>query len=70
MLDRTWDKFNLKRWREGSDLLWPARRAETPEEVERLRETERSIANTTGWNSSTMVIGRLLERLRAENHDS
>jgi hypothetical protein len=70
MLERTWDGFNLKRWREGSERLWPTRHPETDQEVERLRETERHIASTTGWNSSTMVIGRLLERLRGERDDA
>jgi hypothetical protein len=70
MLERTWDKFNLQRWREGSERLWPTRHPETEQEVERLRQTEREITNTTGWNSSTMVIGRLLERLREEHRDA
>jgi hypothetical protein len=64
MLDRTRERFALKRWHEVSDQLRPAHQAETTEEVERLRQTEREISAATGWNSSTMVIGRLLERLR------
>ena len=65
MLDRTWDNFNLERWHENSDRLWPPRPcdAET-RQAERLRETERRITEATGWNSSTLVIGHLLDRLR------
>jgi hypothetical protein len=66
MLERTCGNFNLRRWNDGSEQRWPNRHPETAQEVERLRETEREIASTTGWNSSTMVIGRLLERLRGE----
>jgi hypothetical protein len=66
MLDRNWDSFDLRRWRGGSEELWPTRRPETVEEVERLRATEQEINDSTGWNSSTMMIGHLLERLRAD----
>jgi hypothetical protein len=64
-LDQAWNMFDPRRWRDGSQR-WHPRRPETVEEVERLREAERRIAATTGWNSSTMVIGRLLQRLRSE----
>lgn len=70
MLDRTWDNFDPQRWRENSDKLWPPRRPESTQEVEQLREAERQIAATTGWNSSTMVIGELLLRLRGERGES
>lgn len=70
MLDRTWENFDPKRWRENSDKMWPPRHAETNQEVHQLREAERKIATTTGWNSSTMVIGHLLRRLRGEDDDA
>jgi hypothetical protein len=62
--------FNLARWREDSERPWPLRHPETAEEVEQLRDAERQIACTTGWNSSTMMIGRLLERLRSERDEA
>jgi hypothetical protein len=63
-LGQPWARFSLMRTREASDMPRAPRNVEDVEAVERLRDVERRIAAATGWNSSTMVIGRLLERLR------
>jgi hypothetical protein len=65
--EQTRNNFVPQPWRVGPERLWPTRHPETIEEVERLRAAERRIAATTGWNSSTMVIGRLLQRLRSDH---
>jgi hypothetical protein len=70
MLERTWDSFDAKRWREGSERMWPTRRSETVQEVELLQATEREIHYATGWNTSTTVIGHLLDGLRAARRAS
>jgi hypothetical protein len=68
-LGQPWSSFSQTRPREASGMLKGFRDIEEVEEVERLRDVERRIASATGWNSSTMVIGRLLERLRSGRHD-
>jgi hypothetical protein len=65
-LGQPWAPFTLTRPREASGM---PRSPHNVEEVERLRDAERRIASTTGWNSSTMVIGRLLQRLRSDHCD-
>jgi hypothetical protein len=67
-LGQPWQRFSVTRLRHGSHVPNSFRDVEDVEEVERLREVERRIAAATGWNSSTMVIGRVLERLRSGDH--
>jgi hypothetical protein len=70
MLDRTWDNFDADRWRENSALMWPAPWMDEPTcTAERLREAERRITRATGWDSSTVVVGRVLDGLDGERDE-
>lgn len=71
MLGKTWDSFRLQRRRKHSGRVSaPAWATEDTREVEQLRQTERRIAATSGWNTSTQAIRQLLRRLRGEHSGS
>jgi hypothetical protein len=71
MFGVTTEIFNLLRRRKRTGQVCPPRWAiEDTQQVEQLRQTERQIAAATGWNSSTLVIGQVLRRLRGDHSGS
>lgn len=65
MLDKKWEDLGHQRSRRNAtSVLRPSWAVEATQELEQLRAVERDIAITTGWNTSTMVICRVLSRLR------
>lgn len=56
--------------RNATSALPPSWAVEATQELEQLRAVERDIAIRTGWNTSTMVICRVLSRLREKPNAS
>lgn len=68
---RPWKSFALGHARKRfGQVNPPAWAIEDTREVEQLRQVERRITAATGWNSSTLVIGQVLRRLRGGDNSA
>lgn len=71
MLNQTPKPLGLLRGRKRPGRVQPPLWAtEDTHEIDQLRQAERRIAAATGWNTSTQVVGRVLQRLRNDQSGS